>query len=197
MTASSPMLALEPGTRTVPGPGVNTGPGSHSHPFFTADTAFARAGQDYFTWLDHIWSAAGCRHPVRLHGDLRVIDTRTGELLRSYSTEAMPDRVIYKACGNRRSAACPSCAETYRRDAYHVIRSGLIGGKGVPETVSAHPAVFATFTAPLVRSSAHPACPPPHLHRPGRVHLSARSLPRSPRRRHLRARPVPHLLHSP
>ena len=56
MTASSPMLALEPGTRTVPGPGANTGPGSHSHPFFTADTAFARAGQDYFTWLDHIWS---------------------------------------------------------------------------------------------------------------------------------------------
>ena len=60
----------------------------------------------------------------------------------------MPDRVIYKACGNRRSAACPSCAETYRRDAYHVIRAGLIGGKGVPETVTAHPAVFATFTAP-------------------------------------------------
>ena len=148
MTASSPMLAPGPGTRTVPDPGVNTGSGSHSHPFFTADTAFARAGQDYFTWLDHIWPAAGCRHPVRLHGDLRVIDPRTGELFRSYSTEAMPDRVIYKACGNRRSAACPSCAETYRRDAYHVIRSGLIGGKGVPETVTAHPAVFATFTAP-------------------------------------------------
>ena len=60
----------------------------------------------------------------------------------------MPDRVIYKACGNRRYGACPSCAETYRRDAYHVIRAGLIGGKGVPDTVASHPAVFATFTAP-------------------------------------------------
>jgi hypothetical protein len=60
----------------------------------------------------------------------------------------MPDRVIYKACGNRRHGVCRSCAETYRRDAYHVVRSGLIGGKGIPETVAAHPAVFATFTAP-------------------------------------------------
>jgi hypothetical protein len=112
------------------------------------DTALLRAREGYFTWLDHIWSAAGCSHPVRLYGDVRVIDPQTGELLRSLSTLGMPDRVIYKACGNRRHKVCPSCAETYRRDAYHVIRSGLIGGKGVPETVAAHPAVFATFTAP-------------------------------------------------
>ena len=60
----------------------------------------------------------------------------------------MPDGVIYKACGNRRVSACPSCAETYRRDAFQLIRAGLIGGKGVPEHVASHPAVFATFTAP-------------------------------------------------
>jgi hypothetical protein len=60
----------------------------------------------------------------------------------------MPDKLINKACGNRRTTACPNCAETYRRDAYHVIRSGLVGGKGIPEHVAAHPAVFATFTAP-------------------------------------------------
>jgi hypothetical protein len=113
-----------------------------------ADTALLRAREGYFTWLDHIWSAAGCTHPVRLYGDVRIIDPRTGELLRSLSTKTMPDRVIYKACGNRRHTVCPSCAETYRRDAYHVIRSGLAGGKGVPETVATHPAVFATFTAP-------------------------------------------------
>src|SRR5215831_4647007 len=104
--------------------------------------------EGYFAWLDHIWTAAGCAHPIRLYGDLRVIDSATGELLRSYTTRDMPDQVIYKACGNRRHQACPSCAETYRRDAYHVIRSGLVGGKGIPETVAAHPAVFATFTAP-------------------------------------------------
>jgi hypothetical protein len=108
----------------------------------------ARAGDGYFDWLDHIWPAAGCSHPVRLHGDIRTVDARTGELLRNVTTNDMPDQVIYKACGNRRTAACPSCAETYRRDAYHVIRSGLVGGKGVPETVATHSAVFATFTAP-------------------------------------------------
>ncbi len=115
---------------------------------WAADSALARGGDGYFGWLDHIWSAAGCSHPVRLYGDLRIIDPRTGELLRSVSTLGMPDRVIYKACGNRRTAACPSCAETYRRDAYRLIRSGLVGGKGVPETVATHPAVFATLTAP-------------------------------------------------
>ena len=56
--------------------------------------------------------------------------------------------MIYKACGNRRVSACPSCAEIYRRDAFQLIRAGLIGGKGVPAHVAGHPAVFATFTAP-------------------------------------------------
>jgi hypothetical protein len=60
----------------------------------------------------------------------------------------MPDQSIYKACGNRRVTTCPGCAETYRRDAYHLIRAGLIGGKGVTPAVATHPAVFVTFTAP-------------------------------------------------
>jgi hypothetical protein len=145
VTHTSPTLALAPGTN--PGTGASTGTSSHGYQF-APQSALARAGEGYFTWLDHVWTAAGCQHPVRLHGDLRVIDPRTGELLRRYSTDTMPDRVIYKACGNRRTGICPSCAETYRRDAYHVIRSGLVGGKGIPETIAAHPAVFATFTAP-------------------------------------------------
>jgi hypothetical protein len=60
----------------------------------------------------------------------------------------MPDAAIYTACGNRRATVCPSCAQTYQRDAYQLLRAGLVGGKGVPETVASHPAVFATFTAP-------------------------------------------------
>jgi hypothetical protein len=36
----------------------------------------------------------------------------------------------------------------YQRDAYRIVRSLLVGGKGVPETVSQHPAVFSTLTAP-------------------------------------------------
>ena len=49
---------------------------------------------------------------------------------------------------NRREAVCPPCAERYRQDAYHLIAAGLRGGKGVPDTVTEHPAVFVTFTAP-------------------------------------------------
>ena len=61
---------------------------------------------------------------------------------------SLPDGAIYKACGNRRASVCPSCARTYQRDAYQLLRAGLVGGKGVPDTVARHPAVFATFTAP-------------------------------------------------
>ena len=61
---------------------------------------------------------------------------------------AMPDAAIYTACGNRRATVCPACAQTYQRDAFQLLRAGLVGGKGVPESVASHPAVFATFTAP-------------------------------------------------
>jgi hypothetical protein len=43
---------------------------------------------------------------------------------------------------------CPGCAETYRRDAYQLIRAGLVGGKGIAPAVATHPALFVTFTAP-------------------------------------------------
>ena len=98
--------------------------------------------------LDHIWAAAGCTHPIRLGGQIHHVDASTGETISTLPTSALPDGVIYKACGNRRVSACPSCAETYRRDAFQLIRAGLIGGKGVPAHVAAHPAVFATLTAP-------------------------------------------------
>jgi hypothetical protein len=102
----------------------------------------------YQAWLDHVWHAAACTRPVRLRGDIRHIDTVTGELVRTIPTIGMPDGVIYKPCGNRRATTCPGCAETYRRDAYHLIRAGLAGGKGIPPAVATHPAVFVTFTAP-------------------------------------------------
>jgi hypothetical protein len=64
------------------------------------------------------------------------------------STEVEPDGILRKACGNRREAVCPPCAERYSGDAYQLIAAGLRGGKTVPDTVSQHPAVFVTFTAP-------------------------------------------------
>ena len=56
--------------------------------------------------------------------------------------------MLLKACGTRRESRCPSCAATYRADAYQLLAAGLKGGKGVPETVAAHPRLFVTFTAP-------------------------------------------------
>jgi hypothetical protein len=100
--------------------------------FSAADSAFTRATQqDYFTWLDHVWPAAGCANPVRLTGDICRVDSSTGEVLHTTPTSDLPDGVIYKACGNRRTSVCPACANRYRLDAFHVIRCGLIGGKGV------------------------------------------------------------------
>ncbi|GAB3655654.1 replication initiator [Glycomyces tarimensis] len=99
-------------------------------------------------WLAHIAGAAGCSAPIRLRGDLHTVAEHTGQIIATRSTSSMPDGVIYKACGTRRAALCTGCAKTYQHDAFHLIRAGLTGGKSVPETVAAHPAVFATFTAP-------------------------------------------------
>ena len=99
-------------------------------------------------WLAHVSGTGGCAAPIRLRGDLHTVDASTGEILTTRNTRSMPDGVVYKACGTRRAHLCPSCAKTYQHDAFHLIRSGLTGGKGVPETVAGHPAVFATFTAP-------------------------------------------------
>jgi hypothetical protein len=114
-----------------------------------AATALRRATQPgYQAWLDHVRAAAGCTRPVRLVGDLYTVEPGTGRLLDHTPTDRLPDAAIYKPCGNRRTSVCPACAHTYQQDAYQLLRAGLAGGKGVPEMVARHPAVFATFTAP-------------------------------------------------
>ena len=89
-----------------------------------------------------------CAHPIRLIGNSVSVDTATGEILRSYSTNDEPEGVLLKACGTRRATRCPNCAALYASDARMLVRAGMSGGKGVPESVAQHPMVFATFTAP-------------------------------------------------
>src|SRR5690242_18875088 len=103
---------------------------------------------DYQHWLSTALAAGGCVRPIRLRGTVRDIDSSTGEVLRDVDTGDLPDKAIYVPCGDRRASVCPPCAETYRADTYQLIRAGLAGGKGVPESVAIHPCVFATFTAP-------------------------------------------------
>jgi hypothetical protein len=142
---SASMLTLTPGPA-----GSGAGASTDSLLRWNGDAqAFARAKTEgYWAWLDHVWPAAGCSSPVRLQGSITTVDASTGHVLGMRTTDDMPDGVIYKACGNRRAEICPSCAETYRRDAYQLIRAGIVGGKTIDESVATHPAVFGTFTAP-------------------------------------------------
>ncbi len=89
-----------------------------------------------------------CAHPVRLAGGVNIVDRDSGESQRLFSSDEAIDGVVLKGCGNRRATRCPSCAQVYRSDTRHLVAAGLQGGKGVPDTVAVHPAVFVTLTAP-------------------------------------------------
>ncbi|MFI6503487.1 replication initiator [Nonomuraea typhae] len=103
---------------------------------------------DFARWQRMVYATGGCAQPVRLHGERITLDGSTGEVLDVYRTADEPTGFLLTACGNRRASRCPACSAVYKDDTYHLIISGLRGGKGVPEDVSGHPRVFATFTAP-------------------------------------------------
>ncbi|GAA3112833.1 replication initiator [Nonomuraea salmonea] len=103
---------------------------------------------EYNRWACQIKRTGGCRQPIHLRGKVEHYDRATGRLLHRYSTRHEPNGVLRVACKTRRASRCPACAEVYRADTYQLIRAGLVGGKGVPETVSTHPCLFVTLTAP-------------------------------------------------
>jgi hypothetical protein len=138
---TAPALALAPVLIDSTGTGASTRT-------LQAELLDRAARDDYAQWLSGAMAAGGCVRPIRLRGTIRDIDAATGEILSALNTEDTPDNVIYLPCGDRRASVCPPCAETYRADTYQLIRAGLAGGKGVPESVAVHPCVFATFTAP-------------------------------------------------
>jgi len=139
---TSPALALAPALVDDPaGPGAGTRT-------LDAELLERAARDDYQQWLGTAMAAGGCVRPIRLRGTITDIYAATGEVIRRLDTGSLPDKTIYLPCGDRRASVCPPCAETYRADTYQLIRAGLAGGKGVPESVAVHPCVFATFTAP-------------------------------------------------
>jgi hypothetical protein len=145
-TIGAPSL---PATLDTLRPLLRKGPVAEAAGSAVRATAVDRAGRDdYPRWLEHTAGARGCVRPVRLTGQLHTLDTATGQILATRSTRAMPDGVLYLPCGDRRAEVCPACAELYRADTYHLIKAGLVGGKGTPATVATHPAVFTTLTAP-------------------------------------------------
>jgi hypothetical protein len=107
-----------------------------------------RAGPGYDRWMEQVAATGYCVHPVRLRGQVEQADPQTGEVGTVYSTDREPDATLLKACGNRRVSVCPSCSATYQADSFQLLVAGLRGGKGMPETVTGHPRLFVTFTAP-------------------------------------------------
>jgi hypothetical protein len=107
-----------------------------------------RAGADYDRWAEQVAATGYCAHPVRLRGHVDHLDRATLERRTVYATDREPDATLLKACGNRRASVCSSCSATYQADSFQLLAAGLRGGKGVPETVSGHPRLFVTFTAP-------------------------------------------------
>ncbi|MEV4390695.1 replication initiator [Nonomuraea sp. NPDC049607] len=103
---------------------------------------------DYDRWAHQIKRTGGCRQPIHLRGKVEHFDQATGQLLHRYTTNREPNGVLRVPCKTRRASRCPACAEVYRADTYQLVRAGLVGGKGVPETVSSHPCLFVTLTAP-------------------------------------------------
>jgi hypothetical protein len=118
---------------TAPGP--DQGPGAPSR-------------ADFDRWERQLTDPDVCSHPIQLRGRIDAIDLATGELARLYDTADEPGGVVHVPCGNRRESRCPACSQVYKRDARQLVRAGLAGGKGIPETIAAHPCVFATLTAP-------------------------------------------------
>ena len=106
------------------------------------------ARPDFHRWEAQLAATGHCARPVRLQGRIDAIDKATGQARPIYDTDTEPGAVLRIPCGNRREHACPACSHVYKNDARQIIRSGLTGGKGIPESVATHPCVFATLTAP-------------------------------------------------
>lgn len=114
------------------------------------ELVLARAAdpEAFEAWKARAKATGWCRHPVRLVGKRQAIEAETGEVRSSFASSELPDHLLLKACGQRRTTACPSCSAVYGADAFQLVAAGLRGGKGVPEEVATHPAVFFTLTAP-------------------------------------------------
>jgi hypothetical protein len=87
-------------------------------------------------------------NPIRLRGFYQRISAETGEVLALLGSPEEPSGTLLVSCKDRRASCCSPCSRLYERDAYHLIATGLRGGKGVPALVATHPCVMLTLTAP-------------------------------------------------
>lgn len=131
---------------------------------------------DYPAIEQQIRDVGACENPVWLTGRTLLVAIATGEVVASWSSEGTPFGAVPVRCMNRRATRCASCSRLYAGDAFHLVRAGLSGGKGVPDAVAGHPLVFATFTAP----SFGPVHRRPNPNRPQDTCRARRGNPRCP-----------------
>jgi hypothetical protein len=110
--------------------------------------AFERAANGFVRWDQQVARTGYCCRPIRIKGSVEQVDRATGEVRMVYTTEGEPDDTLLVACGSRRASVCRSCSTWYQWDAFHLVRAGLQGGKGLDESVVDHPKLFVTLTAP-------------------------------------------------
>jgi hypothetical protein len=106
------------------------------------------------TWWRKAEEAGFCANPIHLAG----------------ADNFGREHHVLTRCNNRRAIVCPSCSDLYARDIWQLIHAGLRGGHhNIPTTVTAHPQVFVTLTAPsfgavhTIRTAG--SCHPPGIQR--------------------------------
>lgn len=99
-------------------------------------------------WAQQAERVHFCARPIHLKGGSQTVDRQTGEILSSFGDSSGEGTELLLPCGNRRKSKCPACSRLYARDMFEMIRTGMLGGKNVPEQVRNNPTIFLTLTAP-------------------------------------------------
>jgi len=105
-------------------------------------------GPAFCDWVRGIERLGGCSGPVMLMGHTITRDKTSGAVVHAFHSADLPGGVLMLPCRNRREQVCVACSLLHNGDSFQIVRTGIIGGKGVPPEVAEHPRVFATVTAP-------------------------------------------------
>jgi hypothetical protein len=78
-----------------------------------AGRSIAARGMQAMAMQRQARAVGGCERPVRVAGRGRQVDTETGEITGSWSTDDLPDGVLHVRCKDRRALRCKPCSLLY------------------------------------------------------------------------------------